>query len=165
MISELLMYNLKDFKSAGDNLQVAKFGVSFIRNEEIQRLKRLEPSTILEVSKVFQDTLSLPTDLRNLLACEADTDLQKFCSSYVDDLTNSIKQFILNSRRQQNPLNGIHKIINYLHEVNQEVLSESREEWRHAQLYPLVYDYYRISHGISELCNDFVRLVKDVSNC
>lgn len=113
---------------------------------------------------VVRATLSLPTDLRHLVASEADADLQYFFFSFIHDLTSSIQKFIIDNRKQQNSLDSMHKIIKCLHEDNQEVLSECSEEWRHAQLFPLVYDYCRVNHGTSELFNDFVRLLKGVSD-
>lgn len=81
----------------------------------------------------------------------------------IHDLTRNIFKFILDFRKQQDSLDDIHNIIECLLEINQEVLSECKEEISHAQLFPLVFDYYRLSHGTSKLYIDFVRLLKDVT--
>ncbi|XP_071711586.1 uncharacterized protein [Rutidosis leptorrhynchoides] len=142
-------------------LQVTKYGVRFIRSEDILQLKLHESSTSLAMYHLFQPTLSLPTDLQNLLSVEADPDLTVF----FHDLTSSIKKFILHiNSKQQISLDGFQRIIIFLHDVNQEVLSECREEWRHKHNFHLVYYYCRMSHGISEIINDFVRLLRDASD-
>ncbi|GJW72289.1 DNA-directed RNA polymerase II subunit 1 [Tanacetum coccineum] len=46
----------------------------------------------------------------------------------------------------------------------EEVINECKEEWRHAQLFQLVYMYYLVGDSISVLYNEFVRLLKDMSN-
>ncbi|PWA69045.1 NB-ARC domains-containing protein [Artemisia annua] len=146
-------------------IQVTKFGVRFIHDEDINQLKELEGSTKRAVHILFRATLLLPTDLQCYIrACEADTDLNSF-DSIIHDLTITTMKFILDYREKQHQLDGICRIIKCLIEINQKVLSECIDfPFTYTQIYPLVYGYYQISRGISELYTEFIRLLKDISN-
>ncbi|KAJ9539479.1 LOW QUALITY PROTEIN: hypothetical protein OSB04_032212 [Centaurea solstitialis] len=145
------------FAPEDGNLQVTKFGIRLIRDEDILQLKQYEYSTTLDLNNLFRAAFYGPIYLKHCLhACEADTDLHSS--------VNSMKTFILEYGEQKHSLEGIHNIIKSLLEINQEVTSECREEWRNAQLLPFFNDYYRISHGTSGLYNDFVRFLKDTSD-
>nr|GEX15353.1 hypothetical protein [Tanacetum cinerariifolium] len=138
MISELNRF------IADGKLQVTNSGVRFVRNEDIEKLKLHEYITSMRVYKVFDDILSLPTDMRCLHTCEADTELHS-SPSVIHDLTDSIIRFIIEYGNQQDSMDGILKIIKCLLEINQEVISECMEEWRNTQLFQLVNMYYLIS--------------------
>ncbi|KAI3681120.1 hypothetical protein L6452_35903 [Arctium lappa] len=161
MISNLRCLMLKHRFIADDNLQVIKFGVRLIRDDDILQLKRHEYSTSLAVHNLFRAAFSLFIYRKwRLPELEADIDL---------DSSASIEKFFheygkqIPYGEQNHSLEGTHKIIKYLLETNQDVISECSEEWRHKLLFPFVYDYYRISHATSELYNDFLRLLKDAS--
>ncbi|KAI3741464.1 hypothetical protein L1987_59138 [Smallanthus sonchifolius] len=145
-------------------VQVTKFGVRFIREEDIMQLKKLKDSTTGLVNFVVEDTFSPHSELlRHMGACEAVTFLRSYHSSINHQLTRSIT-FICDYEKQQYTLDDIHKFVKHLIEINQEVLSECKEEWSHTELFPLVYDYYRIIHGTSKLYNEFLRFLKDASD-
>lgn len=140
---------------------MTKFGVCFIHDEDIHQLKRHDDITNGVVYSQFEATLTLPPDLKwYFRACNADTTVSS-CPPFIPDLTPSIVKFILG--KQLHSLDDMNKITKCLVEINQNVLSEWKEEWRQANLFHLVYDHYRISRGTSELYNDFVRFLKDVS--
>ncbi|KAI3741467.1 hypothetical protein L1987_59141 [Smallanthus sonchifolius] len=144
-------------------LQVTTFGVRFIQEEDIMQQKKLNDSTTKLVHFVSKATLSLPSELQWYTHdCESVTSLSSYHSSINHDLTMSIK-FICNYVKQQYSLVDMHKIAKRLIEINQEVLSEFKE-WNHTELFPLVYDYYRVIHGTSVLYNEFLRLLKDASD-
>ncbi|XP_076955734.1 disease resistance-like protein DSC1 [Bidens hawaiensis] len=137
-------------------LQVTKFGVRFIHKEDAMQLKKLEASTTGVVHHLFGATFSPsaqhPSEALPFL---------RFCQSSNDhDLTRNITTFICDYGKQHYALVDMHKIVKSLIEINQEVLSECKEEWSHTELFPLFYDYYRIIHGTSELYNGFLRLLK-----
>ncbi|KAJ0762291.1 hypothetical protein HanOQP8_Chr04g0159711 [Helianthus annuus] len=128
------------------------------------QLKYLNSSTTELVQSVFKDILSSHSDLlRQTGAFEAVTFL-RFCDLSINhDLTKSIT-YICDHGKQQYTLVDMHKIVKSLIEINQEFLSECKEEWSHTELLPLVYDYYQIIGGTSVLYIEFLRLLKDASD-
>nr|GEW95498.1 TMV resistance protein N-like [Tanacetum cinerariifolium] len=139
------------------NLQVTNFGVHFIRDEEILQLKNFEDATNKVVMSQFQATISRATYLAR--GTMADSILFEHTIH-----PERIMRFILNYDKKYDSLQKIHQIINCLLKLNQEVFKQWKKEWSNAQLlFHLVYDYYRISRGASELYTDFTRLLKDIS--
>ncbi|XP_076955735.1 uncharacterized protein LOC143630671 [Bidens hawaiensis] len=142
-------------------LEVTRSGVQFIQEKHIMQLKKLKGTTANLLHFVFETTLSPPSALlRHMGTCGPVTFLHSCYTSINHDLTRIIT-FICDYGNQQYTLDDMHKIIKRLIELNQGVLSECKEEWRHTKLFPLVYDYYRIIHQISELYNGFLRTLKD----
>ncbi|XP_076888620.1 uncharacterized protein LOC143539089 [Bidens hawaiensis] len=140
-------------------LQVPKFGVRFIHKEDIMQLKKLEDSTTDVVNHLFGATFTPIMHSSEDLIC------LRCCQSSINhNLTRSITTFICDYGKRKYALVDMHKVVESLIEINQEVLSECKEEWSHTELFPLFYDYYRIIHGTSELYDDFLRLLKHASN-
>ncbi|KAL8235933.1 hypothetical protein R6Q59_017014 [Mikania micrantha] len=145
-------------------VQVTKFGVRFIHEEDIMQLKKLKYSTKRLVDIAVEGSLyPLSELLRRIGALEDVTFLRSCHSSINHDLTRSIT-FICGYEKQQYTLIDMHEIFKRLIEINQEVLSECIEEWSSAELFPLFYDYYRIIQITLDLYNDFLRLLKDASD-
>ncbi|GKB72410.1 NB-ARC domains-containing protein [Tanacetum coccineum] len=132
------------------NLQVTKFGVRIICDEDILQLKVYEESTREAVDFLFRATF---VDDMGLISSH---------SFIQNDLTSStIKLF--RDYETCSSLSGIQNIFQSLLEMNQKVLNEYKEAWEDGKLLPLAYDFYQISHVISKLYNDFVMLLTDVS--
>ncbi|GJZ03254.1 NB-ARC domains-containing protein [Tanacetum coccineum] len=136
------------------NLQVTKFGVRFIRDEEIQQLKKYDDSTIKVVRSKLEAAITLATNLKP--SSKAD------CIFFEDAIhLNRMTGFIFFYRRNAGSLQNIHQIMNCLLNINQE---QWKKVWSSTHIsFPLIYDYYRISRGTLELYNDFIRLLKDIS--
>lgn len=143
---------------------MSKFGVRVICEENILQLKKVEDSTKQLVHFVFKATLFPPSDLLRFMgACERATFLHSCHSPINHDLTRSLT-FICDYGKHQYTLDDICKIVKHLININQEVLSDIKEKWYHAKLFPLVYDYYRIIRGTSLLYIEFLRLLKHASD-
>ncbi|KAL8235943.1 hypothetical protein R6Q59_017024 [Mikania micrantha] len=147
------------------NLQVTSFGIRCILEKDIMQLKKLDDSTTKLTRLVFVEAdLSLPSERQWYMCAHESVTFIRSCHSSINhDLTRSVK-FICDYGKQQYTLDDIHKIHKRLIEINQEVLSECKEEWSHTEIFPLVYDYYQIIHGTSVFYNEFLRLLKDASD-
>lgn len=111
-----LINSLNTFVADG-NLQVTKFGVRFIRDEEIHELKKYEDSTNKVVRSKFKAAINLATYLK----CGSEADHINF--EYFMHF-KSITSSILFYSRNNYSLHKIHQIINCLLEINQEVFNQ-----------------------------------------
>ncbi|XP_071685556.1 disease resistance protein RPS4B-like isoform X2 [Rutidosis leptorrhynchoides] len=135
------------------NVEVTKFGVRFIREEDIFEH---EDSASDVANFLFKSSHKVRWSRGTR---EAVTDHHRHsCHSAMRTI-----KFLFECRKELYSLDDIHKILKCLSEITQHVFVECKKEWRHAQLITLVYDYYRISQGISQLYKEFVVLLKNVS--
>ncbi|KAK9056058.1 hypothetical protein SSX86_027145 [Deinandra increscens subsp. villosa] len=145
------------------NLQLSLTGIRIIPHIEEQQYENPKSEAM---AVLYRATLSLTlADLRSYIrVCEEEDDDSSLLS-YQSINNRSIRKIICDPRvNKVITLYDIHKVIIYLHALNQEgfmVLSEYKEEWRqHPQLTDLVYDYHKICLQTSELYIDFVRWLK-----
>ncbi|KAK9080179.1 hypothetical protein SSX86_001854 [Deinandra increscens subsp. villosa] len=142
-----------------DNIHVTKFGVRFIDNEFIMRLKQYEGSSISVVKRWCTD-ISGPNEHKwYIAACNDDTNLHHHTLKIAD-----LVDFIFDYGRQQDSLDGIYKITKGLLEINQEffrVLNGCKRKWNDTMC---VHSYYVMSLGASVLYNDFVQSLEDIKD-
>ncbi|XP_076923513.1 uncharacterized protein LOC143585649 [Bidens hawaiensis] len=143
MLLHLLTLNML---TADGNLHVTKFGVRFIRKEQIRCVKHYYIESVYEHRSSYYRFY--------VDACEDDTNLDH-CAHKIIDFVSKNRSTVL--------LDGIYQITKCLLESNQEffsVLSKYRE-WKYKEY---VYCYYVISLGVSVLYKDFVRSLKDMND-